>query len=119
LSFVGIHPGGNFRDRSHCPACESGKNQEENLCLSCPTYNRYKAARITAVDPITQNLHPLYHPVLDDWNEHFNWSDDGSLILEKNAIGRATIGQLRVNRPIIAELRRYWLDLGHHPVQLF
>jgi len=30
------------------PLADGGKNQDQNLCLSCPTCNRYKAARTTA-----------------------------------------------------------------------
>lgn len=34
----------------------------ENLCLACPSCNRYKAVRQTATDPTRQTEVPLFHP---------------------------------------------------------
>lgn len=97
------------------PLAKGGNSQEDNLCLSCPTCNRYKASHITAIDPITRASNPLYHPIHDDWNEHFFWNDDASLLIGRTAIARATIELLKINRPILVELRRYWVELGKHP----
>ncbi len=98
------------------PLAEGGKTQEENLCLCCPTCNRYKAANIAAIDPLTQKLCSLFHSVLDHWDDHFYWSNDFSLLLGKTETGRATIDLLRMNRPILVELRKYWKELGKHPI---
>lgn len=39
-----------------------GETVFENICLACPTCNRYKADRQTAVVPLTGQIVPLFHP---------------------------------------------------------
>jgi len=53
------------------PLVEGGETQEENLCLCCPTCNRFKASHVAATDPITQKLFALFHPVAQNWDDHF------------------------------------------------
>src|SRR5258708_26902771 len=63
------------------PRATGGETAFENLCLSCPMCNRYKSASSSAADPLTQTNVPLFHPQLQNWNEHFAWSDDGTEII--------------------------------------
>jgi hypothetical protein len=98
------------------PLVEGGAAREDNLCLCCPTCNRYKATHIVAIDPLTQKLCSLFHPLLDKWDDHFQWINDFTHLLGKTATGRATIELLRMNRPILVELRSYWKELGLHPL---
>ncbi|MFH7024759.1 MAG: HNH endonuclease [Heteroscytonema crispum UTEX LB 1556] len=44
------------------PLSAEGETIFENLCLSCPSCNRYKASRQTALDSITQEEVKLFHP---------------------------------------------------------
>ncbi len=44
------------------PRSKGGTTTFENLCLACPSCNRYKATRQTAIDPITQEEVELFHP---------------------------------------------------------
>jgi 5-methylcytosine-specific restriction endonuclease McrA len=44
------------------PASAGGETALDNLCLACPSCNRYKGARQAAPDPETANTAPLYHP---------------------------------------------------------
>lgn len=67
------------------------------------------------VDPTTGAEAPLFHPKLDHWFEHFAWSEDGARILGLTPTGRATVEALKINRPQMLELRRYWLANGNHP----
>ena len=97
------------------PKALGGETRLENLCLSCPACNRYKANRIEGVDPESGEIAPLYNPRTQKWEEHFAWSEDGTQIMGLTAIGRATIATLRMNRPSIVQLRRYWVALGMHP----
>jgi 5-methylcytosine-specific restriction endonuclease McrA len=97
------------------PQSVGGKTSLDNLCLSCPTCNRHKAARLTAQDPISQDQVPLFHPLKQAWNHHFAWSDDGTRVIGLTPTGRATIQALRMNRPAIVQLRRYWVALNTHP----
>ena len=97
------------------PLSVGGKTTFKNLCLSCPTCNRYKAAHLTASDPLTGNVVSLFHPFEQIWEEHFFWSDDGLRLVGYSPIGRATINLLHINRQAIVQLRRYWIALNLHP----
>jgi hypothetical protein len=94
------------------PRSAKGKTVVENLCLTCPTCNRHKANRVTAVDPISNRAVNLFHPNQDQWADHFKWSNDGSEILTTTSTGRATVEALQMNRPAMILLRRYWRATG-------
>lgn len=97
------------------PLSRGGATIVDNLCLACPTCNRHKATRVTAVDPSTHKRVTLFHPLRDSWAVHFKWSPDTTELIGLTPIGRATIEALHMNRPAIIELRRYWAAVGHHP----
>jgi hypothetical protein len=97
------------------PRSVGGQTSADNLCLSCSTCNRYKAARLTAQDPVSGDEFSLFHPLRQTWSEHFAWSDDGTQIVGLTPEGRATVEALRMNRPAIVQLRRYWVALDLHP----
>lgn len=69
------------------PQAAAGETTINNLCLSCPTCNRCKAARSTAPDPATGKMTPLFHPLLQSWQDHFAWSDTGAML--EGHVGRA------------------------------
>ena len=97
------------------PRSAGGSTIFENLCLSCPTCNRYKATLQTAVDPTTQQTVPLFHPHRQVWEEHFTWSEDGKELVGLTPISRATIATLKMNRPQLIRVRRMWVKVGEHP----
>ncbi len=80
------------------PRSAGGKTEAGNLCLSCPTCNRRKAARLTASDPLGGGKVHIYHPNQQVWNDHFAWSEDGTQLVGLTAIGRTTAVALRMNR---------------------
>ena len=94
------------------PRSAGGRTQLDNLCSSCPTYNRHKAKRLTARDPLSRRLVTLFHPKQDLWSHHFAWSADGVQIIGLTPTGRATVEALRCNRPAMILLRRYWRATG-------
>lgn len=100
------------------PLVEGGKTHEENLCFCCPTYNRYKATNVASIDPMSNKLHALFHPVSEKWENHFYWSNDATTLIGKTATGRANIELLKINRPLLVELRKYWKELDIHPINL-
>lgn len=73
------------------PRRAGGETVFENLCLACPSCNRYKAARQTAIDPTTGQEVPLFHPHLQAWTEYFRWNEDATEIIGLTPTGRATI----------------------------
>jgi hypothetical protein len=97
------------------PRSVDGETTFENLCLSCPTCNRYKADRMAVVDPTTQSKVALFHPQRDAWEEHFAWNDDASELIGLTVTGRATIVALRMNRPQLVRVRKMWVAMGEHP----
>lgn len=97
------------------PLSVGGETSVDNLCLSCPTCNRHKAARQTALDPLSGVHAPLFHPPTQTWDDHFAWSDDGTMLIGLTPAGRATIELLRMNRPVLVQMRRYWVAQNLHP----
>jgi hypothetical protein len=100
------------------PRSAGGQTVLDNLCLACPTCNRYKAGRVAAIDPDTQAEVQLFHPYRDRWSDHFCWSSDATELLPLTAEGRATIIALRMNRSQLIRVRRMWVAMGEHPPAL-
>ena len=97
------------------PRSKGGGTDFANICLSCPTCNRYKADHTVAFDPITQQDVALFHPHQDNWADHFAWSHDATVIIGLTPAGRATIEALRMNRTQMIRVRRMWYAMGEHP----
>lgn len=97
------------------PLSAGGKTQPDNLCLACPTCNRYKSDRLTALDPQSGDVVPLFHPREESWHDHFAWDTDRVTLVGLTPTGRATIHALDLNRERILKLRRLWAKLGVAP----
>jgi hypothetical protein len=97
------------------PFSKSGLTTFLNLALACQGCNNYKYNFISAKDPISGLIVSIFNPRLDDWNTHFFWNEDFTLILGETAIGRATIARLKLNRPELLNIRRVLFLMGEHP----
>jgi hypothetical protein len=107
---------GPFLEIDHIiPEARGGTSADENLILACPMCNSRKSDQVAAIDPITQEITPLFHPRRDVWSAHFEWAEDGAVIRGKTAIGRATVAALDMNHPDIVSTRRLWISVGWHP----
>ena len=93
----------------------SSSDQREDLCLSCPTCNRFKGSKVEAVDEVTGQVVRLFHPRQQRWDEHFVWSRDGLRIIGRTAIGRATATTLRLNHDWWMPCRADWVLRGDFP----
>src|SRR5205809_6454814 len=71
----------------------SGGDDAANLALACPDCNAYKGPNLTAVDPKTDEVVPLFNPRLHKWNEHFRRS--AARIVGRTPTGRATVHVLK------------------------
>ena len=100
------------------PRSVGGETAFENICYCCPTCNRYKSNRISAIDPDTHQEVALFHPHRDAWQQHFVWNDDATQIIGLSSIGRATISALKMNRRQVVRVRRMWATMGEHPPNL-
>ncbi len=98
------------------PVSNGGGSEESNLWLACPLCNSHKAGKIEAIDPVTDEVVPLFNPRTQVWMEHFAWSEDGIRILGKTPVGRATVKALCLDSDFDAlEVRSYWVQAGWHP----
>jgi hypothetical protein len=95
-----------------------GETESHNLCLACPSCNRYKSDRQTGVAQELGQSVALFHPQHQQWSEHFAWSENSPEIIVLTPTGQVTIEALRMNRPPLVRLRRLWARLGEHPRQL-
>jgi hypothetical protein len=97
------------------PLSLNGVTNFENLCLACPSCNRFKGIRQRSRDPLTQEEVNLFHPLQQQWHEHFKWSNDATKLLGRSPTGRATVEALKINRLAVIKLRQLWITLGVHP----
>lgn len=97
------------------PISAGGESVLENLALACVSCSLRKAARETAVDPLSGEEVPIYHPRQDAWDDHFHW--DGVYLVGLTANGRATVDALQMNRRLILAIRSEEIRLGRHPSQ--
>jgi hypothetical protein len=105
----------NFEFEHIKPRSVGGETTFQNLCLSCPSCNRYKASRQTAIDPKTQQTIPLFNPQTQLWDNYFKWNQDHTEIIGLTAEGRATVEALKMNRPQLIRVRSMWVKMGEHP----
>ncbi len=97
------------------PVSLGGTNNLENLALACFHCNRRKTNRLTAIDPESGEIVPLFNPRQDSWKEHFIWSADKLQVIGLTEIGQATIATLDLNRERIIHIRAADLEIGRHP----
>lgn len=88
------------------PISAGGQTILENVCLACPTCNRHKSSRQTAIDPQTDETVSLFHPQQQSWDDHFFWADDLAEVISRTSVGRATCSALRINRPQLVRVRK-------------
>lgn len=92
-----------------------GQTVAENLCLACWDCNLIKNNRIAALDPDTGTMVALFHPNQQKWLDHFAWVEQGAILVGTTSIGRATIEALRLNRLLLVQARKRWIEAGWHP----
>ena len=85
------------------PRQHGGATVDANLALSCHHCNLHKSPNLTAIDPDTRSVVPLFHPRQETWAEHFLLQ--GPLVLGLTATGRATVRLMRMNDPQRLRLR--------------
>lgn len=90
-----------------------GKTLAHNLAYACFYCNRFKGTDLTSIDPLTDQITPLFNPRTQSWAEQF--ALDGPEIVPLTAVGRTTVRLLQMNRPRIIQRRIYLIQLGHYP----
>lgn len=100
------------------PQALGGSDEIGNLCLACWDCNRLKQTHVTGIDPQDGQRVPLSDPNRQVWAEHFAWAEEATLIEGLTPVGRATVAQLQLNRPILLRARQRWMRAGWHPPHL-
>lgn len=95
------------------PVTQAGATSADNLALACVSCSLRKAAKLRAIDPLSQQEVRLYHPRQEDWTDHFTW--DGVTLIGQTPTGRATIEALQMNRPLLLAIRAEEQFWGRHP----
>jgi len=88
------------------PMSENGKTEFENLALSCHGCNLYKSNKTEGFDIVSAEISRLFNPRKEDWNEHFVWAKDYTIIVGLTAVGRATVETLKLNRKGLVNQRK-------------
>ncbi|HRQ41463.1 MAG TPA: HNH endonuclease signature motif containing protein [Chloroflexota bacterium] len=97
------------------PRAQGGKDEEENLWLSCRLCNEAKSGQTHVPDPQTDQIVSLFNPRTQQWSGHFAWSEDGTIIQGLTPNGRATIHALDLNSEFRVRSRALWVEIGKHP----
>jgi hypothetical protein len=99
------------------PRQAGGLSSLENLAWSCQGCNGSKHKRTSALDPDTGQDSPFFNPRQQQWNEHFQWSEDTTQMIGLTADGRATIAALKLNRLGVVNLRQLLRNANLHPLE--
>ena len=95
------------------PRKHGGHTVSSNLALACLECNRGKGSDLSAIDPATGAITPLFNPRAHAWQEHF--ALEGAQIVGLTSVGRATAALLQFNEPRRITQRRVLIDVGRYP----
>jgi hypothetical protein len=87
----------------------------ENLALACLHCNRHKGPNLAGTVPNTGELIRLFHPRMDEWSEHFEWT--GAVLGGRTAMGRVTIQVLAINDPDFLAVREALIEEQAFPME--
>ncbi|WP_066381115.1 MULTISPECIES: HNH endonuclease [unclassified Anabaena] len=90
-----------------------GETTADNLALSCLSCNRHKGSDFATIDPINQEIIPLFNPRSQVWDEHFYI--EGARILGKTQVAQGTARLLQFNVPSRVLQRQVLMSQGQYP----
>jgi HNH endonuclease len=97
------------------PRAKGGTSDFDNLAIACQGCNNFKYSHTHAIDPMTGESVPIYHPRQQNWRDHFTWTKDTTRMLGLTPAGRATIDRLQLNREGVVNLRQVLNSIDQHP----
>ncbi len=77
------------------PKKHGGTDDLDNLALACIDCNLHKGSNLTGIDPETDEITKLFHPLQHQWEDHFEWN--GIFIVGLTKIGRTTVRVFDMN----------------------
>lgn len=93
------------------PRSRGGTTSEDNLALQCPACSLRKANKTTALDTTSGEVVSLFHPLQQQWGDHFRMDRDGTCV-GLSPTGRATVDALRMNDPLPRTARALQIASG-------
>jgi 5-methylcytosine-specific restriction endonuclease McrA len=103
------------------PRSLEGSDEIGNLALACRRCNERRYNFVAGIDPETQEIIPIFNPRRQKWEEHFAWTENGTVIQGVTPTGRATCIRLDLNDTryptddSIRGTRQFWSRTGLHP----
>ncbi len=97
------------------PESQGGTDAFDNLAYACFLCNRLKSDKSNILDAVSNNWTNLFNPRIQDWNEHFAWSEDLTKIIGLSAVGRVMVDVLQLNRSKLIAYREAVIPFGVHP----
>jgi hypothetical protein len=97
------------------PLSREGADSEENLALACRSCNLRKGSRISGIDLESNTEVRLFHPRLDQWENHFQADATSGVIRGTTAIGRTSVNSLEMNSQPQVTARLLWIRLDLFP----
>lgn len=99
------------------PVAKQGETILVNLAYSCARCNMHKWMHVDYRDPVSNEVVPLFNPRTEQWVHHFVWSSDGTRVIGRTAVGRATVLALHMNHATVVMSRSLWVSFTIHPPQ--
>jgi 5-methylcytosine-specific restriction endonuclease McrA len=103
------------------PKSLDGSDKIDNLALACRRCNERRYNFVAGIDPETKEVVPIFNPRSQKWEEHFVWTESGTVIQGVTPTGRATCIRLDLNdtrypmNDSIRGTRQFWIQTGLHP----
>lgn len=90
------------------PTRRSDRAGESGACVWA--LQSAQGPNIAGRDPVTGEIVPLFHPIKDQWRDHFEWN--GPDLIGRTTVGRVTIHVLGINDLIRRDVRAALLREG-------
>ncbi len=99
------------------PKILGGTDHLDNLALACQGCNNFKFIKIMVIDKETNTEVLLFNPRQNNWQDHFEWNSNFTVIIGLTPIGRVTVDALQLNRDNLINQRIVYRAYGIHPPQ--
>ena len=87
----------------------------DNLAWACGICNRNKGPNLSSIDPVTNEVIPLFNPRKHQWRRHFRLN--GARIEPLTASGRSTESLLQLNTDDRLMQRHVLIRQGRYPLR--
>lgn len=91
-----------------------GLTEAENLALACAICNNLKGTDLSAIDPLSKMIVPLFNPRTQGWTDHFELINSVEII-GRTATGRASVALLQLDSSERLSYRRLLAEAGRYP----